>query len=56
VVNRPNPDFRGFAGRLVSGSLRPGDPVLALPSGRETQVTRIISAAGDLRSPSPVSA
>jgi bifunctional enzyme CysN/CysC len=47
-VNRPNPDFRGFAGRLVSGSLRPGDPVLALPSGRETQVTRIISAAGDL--------
>jgi bifunctional enzyme CysN/CysC len=47
-VNRPNADFRGFAGRLVSGSLRPGDRVQALPSGRETEVTRIVTAAGDL--------
>jgi bifunctional enzyme CysN/CysC len=47
-VNRPNAEFRGFAGRLVSGSLRPGDRVRALPSGRETQVTRIVTAAGDL--------
>jgi bifunctional enzyme CysN/CysC len=47
-VNRPNPDFRGFAGRVVSGTLRPGDRVRALPSGRETQVTRIVTAAGDL--------
>jgi bifunctional enzyme CysN/CysC len=47
-VNRPNADFRGFAGRLVSGSLRAGDRVQALPSGRETEVTRIVTAAGDL--------
>ena len=47
-VNRPNAEFRGFAGRLVSGSLRPGDRVRALPSGRETQVARIVTAAGDL--------
>jgi bifunctional enzyme CysN/CysC len=47
-VNRPNAEFRGFAGRLVSGSLRAGDRVRALPSGRETRVTRIVTAAGDL--------
>jgi bifunctional enzyme CysN/CysC len=47
-VNRPNADFRGFAGRLVSGSLRAGDRVQALPSGRETEVTRIVTASGDL--------
>src|SRR3984885_7538166 len=47
-VNRPNPDFRGFAGRVVGGTRRPGEGVGALPSGRETQVTRIVPAAGDL--------
>jgi bifunctional enzyme CysN/CysC len=47
-VNRPNLDFRGFAGTIVSGSVRPGDRVKALPSGRESRVVRIATADGDL--------
>ncbi|HYL00836.1 MAG TPA: sulfate adenylyltransferase subunit CysN [Steroidobacteraceae bacterium] len=47
-VNRPNGDFRGFCGRIVSGSIRPGERVRVLPSGRETRVARIVTAAGDL--------
>jgi bifunctional enzyme CysN/CysC len=47
-VNRPNADFRGFAGQIVSGGVRQGDRVRVLPSGRESQVARIVSADGDL--------
>jgi bifunctional enzyme CysN/CysC len=47
-VNRPNADFRGFAGQIVSGTVQQGDRVRVLPSGRETQVARIVSADGDL--------
>jgi len=47
-VNRPNLDFRGFAGRVVSGTLRPGDRVRALPSDQESQVARIVTQNGDL--------
>jgi len=47
-VNRPNADFRGFAGQIVSGVVRPGDRVRVLPSGREAQVARIVTADGDL--------
>jgi bifunctional enzyme CysN/CysC len=47
-VNRPNSDFRGFSGRVARGSVRPGDPVLVLPSGRATRVERIVTADGDL--------
>jgi bifunctional enzyme CysN/CysC len=47
-VNRPNADFRGYAGTIVSGNVSPGDGVRALPSGRETRVTRILTADGDL--------
>jgi len=47
-VNRPNGDFRGFCGRIVSGSVRPGDRVRILPSGREAEVARIVTAGGDL--------
>jgi bifunctional enzyme CysN/CysC len=49
-VNRPNLDFRGFAGRIASGSVRPGDRLKVLPSGRESQVARIVTADGDLQS------
>jgi bifunctional enzyme CysN/CysC len=47
-VNRPNADFRGFAGTIVAGSLRPGDPIRVQPSGRTSRVARIVTAAGDL--------
>ena len=47
-VNRPNLDFRGFAGLVSGGSVRPGDAVRVLPSGRTTTVARIVAAAGDL--------
>ena len=47
-VNRPNLDFRGFAGTIVSGSVSPGERLRVLPSGRESRVARIITMDGDL--------
>ena len=47
-VNRPNADFRGFAGQIASGSVQRGDRVRVLPSGRESHVARIVTAGGDL--------
>ncbi|MBA3069881.1 MAG: sulfate adenylyltransferase subunit CysN [Hyphomonas sp.] len=47
-VNRPNLDFRGFSGQIASGRVRPGDRIRSLPSGRETTITRIVTASGDL--------
>jgi len=49
-VIRPDARFRGFAGRVVSGTVRPGDEVLALPSRRKTRVESIVSFDGDLAS------
>ncbi|WP_066722422.1 sulfate adenylyltransferase subunit CysN [Sphingomonas pituitosa] len=46
-VNRPNLDFRGFAGLIASGTVRPGDPVRILPSGRTSTVARIVTMNGD---------
>ena len=47
-VNRPDLDFRGFAGLIAGGTVRPGDPVRILPSGRTTKVARIVTFDGDL--------
>ena len=47
-VNRPNLDFRGFAGLIATGSVKPGDAVRILPSGRVTSIARIVSQGGDL--------
>jgi bifunctional enzyme CysN/CysC len=47
-VNRPNLDFRGFTGTVVAGSVKPGDAVRIQPSGRVTQVARIVTKEGDL--------
>ena len=47
-VNRPDPDFRGLSGLVVGGSVRPGDLVRALPSGRTSTVARLSTFDGDL--------
>ena len=47
-VNRPDLDFRGFCGTIVSGSIRPGDPVVVSSSGQTSHVARIVTMDGDL--------
>ncbi|TIL84925.1 MAG: adenylyl-sulfate kinase, partial [Mesorhizobium sp.] len=47
-VNRPNLDFRGFAGTIASGSVSPGDEVVVAKSGKSAHVRRIVSHGGDL--------
>ncbi|MFM9897745.1 sulfate adenylyltransferase subunit CysN [Sphingorhabdus sp.] len=47
-VNRPNLDFRGFSGLISSGSVKPGDAVRVLPSGKTSTVTKIVSLDGEL--------
>ena len=47
-VNRPNLDFRGFSGQIAGGSVKPGDAVRVLPSGKTTTVDRIVTLDGDL--------
>src|SRR5215469_11486242 len=49
-VIRPDASFRGFAGRVASGTIRPGQPLMALPSGQQTSVESIASFDGDLAS------
>ena len=46
-VNRPNLDFRGFAGRILGGRVKPGDAIRVLPSGKQSTVARIVSFDGD---------
>ena len=47
-VNRPDLDFRGFAGLIATGAVKPGDAVRVLPSGRTSTVRRIVTMDGDL--------
>jgi bifunctional enzyme CysN/CysC len=47
-VNRPNQDFRGFAGQIASGHIAVGDRVRTLPSGKEAKIARIVTHDGDL--------
>ena len=47
-VNRPNLDFRGFSGQIAAGSVKPGDAVRILPSGKTSTVERIVTMDGDL--------
>ena len=47
-VLRPNHTFRGFAGQIASGTVRPGDAVAVLPSGRSANIKRIVTWDGDL--------
>jgi bifunctional enzyme CysN/CysC len=47
-VCRPDQNFRGFAGTIAAGSVKPGDDVVALPSGRRSKIARIVTFDGDL--------
>ncbi|MCC6263934.1 MAG: sulfate adenylyltransferase subunit CysN [Bryobacterales bacterium] len=47
-VVRPDLDFRGFAGQVASGTVQPGDSLVALPSGQQATVDRIVTFDGDL--------
>jgi len=47
-VVRPDQNFRGYAGQIGSGTIRPGDQVQALPSGRTSKVRRVVTFDGDL--------
>ena len=49
-VNRPNLDFRGFAGTISAGQISVGDEVVALPSGKSSTVKSIVTFDGDLAS------
>jgi bifunctional enzyme CysN/CysC len=46
-VNRPNPEFRGFAGMIVGGAVSIGDSIRVLPAGLVTRVARILTPQGD---------
>jgi len=47
-VNRPNLDFRGFSGLIAGGTVKPGDAVRVLPSGKTSTVSRIVTLDGDV--------
>ncbi len=52
-VNRPDASFRGFSGTVASGTLRVGDPITVLPSGKSSRVQRIVTMDGDLGEAGP---
>ncbi|MBA3675848.1 MAG: adenylyl-sulfate kinase [Sphingosinicella sp.] len=47
-VSRPNVDFRGYAGTVVSGTVRPGDQVIVLPAETPAEIERIVTMDGEL--------
>ncbi len=47
-VNRPNQNFRGFSGTISTGTVKPGDAIKVLPSGRTSTVERVVTHDGDL--------
>ncbi len=52
-VNRPNLNFRGFAGTLASGIVHKGDEIVALPSGKTSKVRSIVTFDGELEQAGP---
>ncbi len=48
-VNRPNLDFRGFAGLIATGTINQGDEIRVLPSGKTSHISRIVTLDGDLQ-------
>ena len=47
-VNRPNLDFRGFSGQIATGTVKVGDTVRVVPSGKTSSIARIVTMNGDL--------
>ena len=47
-VIRPNLDFRGFAGQIAAGTVRPGDEIMVLPSRRRSRVKSVVTFSGEL--------
>ena len=47
-VNRPNLDFRGFAGTIASGTVKVGDEIKALPSGKTSKIKSIVTFEGEI--------
>ncbi|RJF90864.1 sulfate adenylyltransferase subunit CysN [Sphingomonas cavernae] len=45
-VNRPNLDFRGFSGLIASGSVKPGDAIRVLPSGKTSTISKVVTMPG----------
>jgi len=48
LVNRPDPDFRGYSGQIASGRIAVGDKVTAAMSGQQTSIARIVTHGGDI--------
>jgi len=48
LVLRPNHEFRGYAGQVASGTIRPGDRITVWPSGLQTRVRKIVTWDGEL--------
>jgi sulfate adenylyltransferase subunit 1 len=49
LVARPDQEFRGYAGQILAGSIRVGEPIAAWPSGRTAHVKRIVTWDGDIQ-------
>jgi bifunctional enzyme CysN/CysC len=47
-VNRPNLDFRGFSGQIATGTVRPGDAIRVLPSGKTSTISKIVTFSDSL--------
>ena len=47
-VNRPNSEFRGFCGNIASGSIKAGEKIVVLPSGKTTSVKEVIGPSSIL--------
>ncbi|MFZ2031311.1 MAG: sulfate adenylyltransferase subunit CysN [Vitreimonas sp.] len=47
-VSRPNLDFRGFAGQIAGGRVKPGEKIRISPSGKTSTIARIVTKNGDL--------
>ncbi len=52
-VLRPHQDFRGFAGRVISGTVTPGEEIAVLPSGRTSRVRSVVTFDGELEEAFP---